>query len=447
MQAHKARGHRPAQRYMFLPVRQMAGVGVLVLACLIGRFSAGQEPVAPVSLPSGVTVEMAAGLPLGFQAQILTVDWGNPLLKVSVASGLEREGFPAEAWARAEDKDPEALRIQLIEPEQDGDAWRLALPMKAIATAADVPVTPAVAIGSPFPWRVLDASQDDLRQSLLPGPAGGLAVGVRWVGEASGLDSLPDMALDRRVLVSWTSASAGRTRFALVVRTLPSAASLGDLKPWLREQLGPGDLLAIHALGDRAIAGMKDWRMSAPSDPRRIERMGGVLVLSPCHQGDAVDWLRLEGSRLECSSLEDGFFQDRVTQGYGGRDPLDPCVWISRAAEDGDSPQWLMAEFQEVRAITQVTVAWASMAGWSAHFNPGRVRLEATDKMDGQWETLAVFENVEGPVSLWRSESPRPVRQMRLVFERPSRMGLDRRARVALWQAWGPWDGVTPVGP
>ena len=425
----------------------MAGLAVLLLACLIAGRSAGQAPIAPINLPQGVTVETAAGLPLGFQAQILTVDWGNPLLKVSVANGLEREGYPAAAWARAEAMDPTSLRIQLIEPEQDGESWRLALPMEAIGTGLDMPVTPAVAIGSPFPWRVLEANGSDPRQSLVPGPAGGLAVGVRWMGEASGLEAMPDLALEGRVLISWTSAPAGRTRFALVVRTAPETATLGDLKPWLREQLGPEDRVVIHALGEGAIAGMKDWRMSAPPDPRRIERMGGVLVLSPCQLGDAVDWMRLEGSRLECSSLEDGFFQDRVTQGYGGRDPLDPCVWISRAAEDDGSPHWLQADFEQIRPITQVTVAWARMAGWSAQFNPGRVRLEAKDTPDGEWATLTVFEEVEGPVSLWRSNSPRPVRQMRLVFEQPSRMSLDSRARVALWQAWGPWDGVTPVGP
>lgn len=401
------------------------------------------------NLPAGLSLRPDREIgnpPVGYQAQILSVDWTHPLLKVAVTDGLSDPAKVPEPWSRAEENRPQSLRIQLIEPIRKDDLWGLALELAPLASASTgSETTPRVVIGALFPWQLL-GTEEEPRQALAPGPGSGLAAGLRWMGRGDELETMPGTPFSHRVLISWSKPLTGQTHFALVARTTPEPILMAELIDWLREQLGDGDRVALHATGQQAIVGMKDWRMTQASNPRRVERLGAILELSTRLEGDPVDWLRLKGSRIASSSREEGFSPDLVTKTCDQPDPLAPRLWVSQPTEAGQTPPWLLAEFDQIRPIQQVTMGWAQAAGWSAHFNPGRVRLQASASGNGPWKTLAVFEDIRQPVSQWRSDSPRPVRRLRLVFDDPSRMGLDTRARVTLWQAWGRWDGITPAG-
>jgi hypothetical protein len=433
------------------------------LACLLAALAAlpaalrGDAGIAPaqteLGFPPGVRLlepDARADLLPGIKVQLLEVDWTDPLLAADYEDALTADPSLPRAWDQLARREPDSLCIQLIEPLQDAAGWRLALPATVDAPAgagstASAPADrPAIAIDPYAPWLPDARALVDQPEWLSPLAASPRRVAVRWWGTRAALGAWPSLPYRDRCLVSFTNLASGHTRFALLARETPGQADARDLAPWLRAMAGPVDWIALHSLGPGVIVGRGDWRMVPTADPRRPDRLGVVLKLSARRAGDLVDWVRIPGARSAASSAADGFAPPSILRGLLWPNPLQPRVWMSRAADSldsGDPAPWFEIRFDVPRPVSRVVLAWASAAGWSAGFDPAHVRLLGVAASAGSPRLLADWSPPDGPLNVWDSQRPMQFQSLRVEFPGPSRMPLDRRARLASFQVWGPWDG------
>ncbi len=194
-----------------------------------------------------------------------------------------------------------------------------------------------------------------------------------------------------------------------------------------------------------ALVGLDDWRLTAPIDPRRVERIGLTLNLSHIEAGDSVDWVRMVGCRVAASFWEPGFPPALALSGRLWPHPLGPSAWISRFDADDRDPSWFEVTFNRPRPVERIELVWASAAGWSEQFDPGRVRLELLRDTIPKLLASEEITPATGPVHEWTARETAEVARVRLTFIEPSRMALDQRARLMALRVWGPWDGESPA--
>lgn len=406
-------------------------------------------PAQPApALPPGVRLEPlpAPGrLPAKYHVEMIAVDWTHPLLRPRLLSGLPAGRPDPLTWGEVERERPDGLRLQLSEPLQAGGAhgaWSLALPL------AGAPLTgrPAFAITPLCPWLPCGPPLAAEPEWISPLDATGAAVAVRWLGRLEDLDAITTMTFPERCLISLTRPETGRTRFALVVQESGGPIPVADLRAWLAAAAGPDEWLAFHASGPDAVVGTAAWRLSAPARPRRAERLGGALELSGAAPGDLVDWARLPGASASASSFEDGYEPAALIQGRLWPSPFAPRVWISRPAAGRPTETaapWVQVDLGAFRPVERLVLVWPVAAGWSAQFQPRRVTLKVSREQHPALETIQVIEAPAGFRFEYRFKAATQIRQVRVEMTDPSAMPLDRRARLAGIQLWGPWDGRT----
>lgn len=401
----------------------------LLAGCLslcAGRFcaAAGFEP----AFPPGVAVQEPSDrnpLPTGYKAQFLAVDWTDPFLKSelmdrSAASG----GLPADLQRLEETDRAPALRIQLGQPVQSpAGTW-----------------SPALTFAPSRPGLILAPAGGWIPAAEAPSPSAGSGSPVRWLGRGEELDAMPALEFEGRALFEIIHSAAGKSRFLLIGRTAPGRGRLADLKPWLRAEAAPGDWIALHDSGPDLFAAQPGWRLLAPGDPSRPERTGRILVLRTIRPGEPVDWARMPRAGAAASTFEPFFPAIRVIEGHIWPDPLDPRAWIDRPElEKGDSP-WIDISLGAVRPVDRIEIDWASSAGWSKEFNPGRCLLQGAEDSGSEPRTLLEIKAPAGP-TVWKAAKPLALRRVRLAFPEPATMPIDGRARVAAIRVIGPWDG------
>lgn len=415
---------------------------LLALAWPVGAFA---QTAAP-ELPPGVSpIKPTALLPVEFTAELLSVDWTHPRLRVSLQNGLPiGEDLPA-AWDRATGPaaagNRRALWLQLVEPEPKPDGgWRLALPIGSEPGLTDLAGPPFVSVGGVCPWLPGGPAVAAEPEQASPLLDRGTLAGARWLGRVEDIDTIGSMTLRRRCLVSWTDPARGQTRFASVLYQRPGEAQLDRLKPWLKAEARPGEWLAVHSFGEHALAGAGDWVLGGEKESRRAARLGAALRLESVEADDPIDWARQPKVSVRASSFEQAFPPAAVLRGLLWPTPLAPTLWMSRLGSFAPETPWVELDLGGVRPITRVVVVWAEAAGWSARFNPrqGVLKLSADTATDLQ--TVAELGGPQGPLWVWESKEPRRARRLRLELPEPSAQEGDRRARVAAIQVWGPWE-------
>jgi len=400
--------------------------------------------------------------PFGYDAEFIRIDWTHPLLAADVVNHLAGGAAPP-AWSEADRKTSGRLRIQLAAPLSAGagpERWRPALPLIApadlrAADGANDTSRRVAALAEPFLllagarlWLPVAPGAPELAPPPLgPREQTPALVGLRWLGTASTLDRLPDLPLDGRALLSLTSPLTGLTRFVVVAHRDGSSGETGDLVDWLRLQADGGDWIALHDVGPGCFIGQGDWRLTAPGNPRRVERLGITLELRPHRPGELIDWTRMAGCTVRASSSERDFDPARATRGHLLPFPFSPPVWISRAETNEPEPPWFEVRLGDPRPVERIELFWPSAVGFSGQFNPGRVRVHLQGPRGLAAEEELVLDNPEGPHTLLAWDEPRQISAVTLIFDQPSRMPLDRRARLAGLRLWGPWDGSTPALP
>lgn len=407
-------------------------------------------------LPPGVRLEPDPAperVPTRYRIEMFSVDWTNPLLRVRLVSGLAPGASLPVTWESVERKRPAALRIQLSEPEEGaGRVWRLALPLAGPAQPGDPAVAerraailkrPCFAITPLCPWLPAGAPLEREPEFASPLADSGALVAARWIGRVEDLESLTSTTFPGRCLLGWTSPDAGRGRFALVAHESGGEIAVKDLLPWLVAATGPGDWLAIHSQGDDAAVGLQGWRLAGEGKPRRAGRLGGAIELDAVKPGDLVDWARLPGAAASASTFEAGCEPANLIRGLLWPAPFSPPAWISQPQAEGAEPPWVEVDLNAYRPVERIVVAWPAAVGWSGQFQPRRVTLKASLEQRAGLEPLKTVQSPEGTSWEYRFSAPTPLRQVRLELEPSDAMPLDRRARLAAIQLWGPWDGRT----
>lgn len=393
-------------------------------------------------MPPGVSVQSAPApnqLPLDDEAESLTVDWTHPLLRVRTVHGLTDGRRVPRRWDHA--SAPDSVRLQLIEPVRTSGPWRLGL------HPPGRPGQPQIAQDVIAPWQPF-AGANRREPALDPAFAPiGQTLPVRWLGRKEDLGDMDALDFGKRVMISMTTADATRTRFVLVHRKEAGRGRMTELTGWLRAAAPAGGWIGVHSIGEDALAGIGDWRLTAPSDPRRVERLGLALELAPVKPTEPVDWARLSGVRLQASSRLPGYGPRCLTSGRLWPTPFEPLAWISDPEMDREEAPYVEMHFDHPRPIERVVLGWAKAAGWSAHFNPGRAVLSYSPGHAARTQQAAVFEAPEGAVSEWRPSQPIAISMLRVTFEQPSAQPADPHARLAAFMALGPWDGQTEPLP
>jgi hypothetical protein len=389
-------------------------------------------------------------LPLGYAVEVLRVDWTHPLLATRLIDATAgSEDLPPNLERLEQTESMPTLRLQLSEPVQQNDEgpWSPALPILTARTGESPTAWDAersgLALSSLGGWLPIGKAVADEPEWQSPPSIFGDRVAVRWLGRIGRIDTMPSVEFDDFCLLSLTRPTDGDSRFLLIQRTYPNQGRLGELRRWLAEFARDGDWLAIHSIGRQAWVGMKGWRMAATSDARRAQRAGGVLELRARRKDDPVDWVRLHGVRVKASSFDRGFPPLNTIGGRLWPQPLNPQIWMNRLGGEKNEPPSIELEFTRHRPIERIVVGWAGLAGWSPQFHPGRCLLQVEGAIDTQPQTVLEIASPDDPVTVWRPERLQQVHRIQLTFPEPSRDPQDGRARLALIQAWGPWDGET----
>ena len=122
--------------------------------------------------------------------------------------------------------------------------------------------------------------------------------------------------------------------------------------------------------------------------------------------------------------------------------PFAPRVWISQPEPPAGGP-WIELDLGAFRPVSRIALVWGSAVGWSGQFRPRRAVLKASLDSRADLQVIQDIRDPQGDVTEHRFAEPVPIRQLRLELPEPSAMPLDRRARLAAIQLWGPWDGKT----
>jgi hypothetical protein len=439
------------------------------LAC--GVVARAQEMPA---LPPGVKLldegKLARGLAPGYRVAGVEVDWTHPLLQVTaLASGemLDDAAQTSDAvglnWQRVAGRKPEALMLQLLEPRLAETTYSLPLTLQlpedaqaeAVAmnqrNAAKLRDLPHVLLGGSFPWRMAGPTlAEEPERNRMP-EAGPMRAqfAARWVGRLDDLKQMGNVKFDERLGLSLTEPNETVTRFLLLWREDGRVGQTDDCRKWLAA-LGDGQaLLGVHATGRQVRIGEGEWRLGPAADPRRVERLGGVLALRGAAAGEAVDWGRMRGATWQASSAERDFPASALGSGGWAAPVQNASLWISRAAATGRESEmpWCAVTFTPPRPIERVVLYWASAVGWDAEFNPGEAKIIVKGVGSSPLEENKIQAGI-GPVSIVKLIGTEPVRELRVEFPQPERQpGPDARARVAAMQAWGPWDGSAGRSP
>jgi len=419
------------------------------LVAILSWFAAWLMPTAQAAdsseIFSGVhriATPAAGKLPLGEEAVLFEIDWANPYLKVAVEDNRGRTSQPPPEWERAARSGLfgyDALRIQLVEPEYPNTTWITQSPTAPESN----PAKPGLIFNAWSSWLPDALAMKEDPEWLSPLARSGTHVPLRgWVSRER-LDALPDIAFHDRLLISLTNLSTGRTRFALILRRDGSAGKCEELRPWLLEIMRPGEYVAIHSVGEFSIVTRGDMRLAPAVNPRRPERAGVVLSLAPRHAGDLVDWARLPGVQIEASSMERDFPASSVISGLLWPNPLQPRTWMNRPDHDGQGGQsapHIEVTLPHPRSIQRVVLGWPGVAGWSGDFNPGEVRLSGVAEGTSEQILFTTFKSPAHPLTIWEFRPARMLTRIRAEFPGPSQMALDRQARLAALQLWGPLD-------
>jgi hypothetical protein len=368
----------------------------------------------------------------------------------------------------------EGLKIQLAEPVwNENDSWEL--PLDA-ALAADPPSAPSrkefeidpedhaapdplppgqdlVRIGGIAPWFFDGPRIRADWEPVTPLRLGSSRVGVRWLGRPEEWAQRPP-AEDLRdsFLLSTFDPLSGKSLFLLAVnltnRRLPSshlggwlAAALDSRRQWL----------ALHAIGEMVIVGQDQWRLGETATTRapmsgKIERAGVVLILDEVGPGELVDWARLTPASFSCSPTNPNLAPEEVISGRLWPTSVKPAVWMS--ATEGvrtGEPPCIEIRLQEERPVTEIRLAYAQAAGWSEHFNPGKVRLRFEERQRTNGTPMIELNEIAGPLSVIRLAAPRMLEAVKVEFIEPTQMNLPSApARLAALQLLGPLDGPIP---
>ena len=429
-------------------VMRLVSPFLFALLCLIllqwgtpPRLTAADLP----ALPAGASLAPLAApahMRTDYHAEMIAVDWTHPLLRVRVENGLPAGRDLPLSWGRAERQDPKALRIQLVEPEPEGDRWSLALPVDGSSGNGEARAQPHFAIGGLCPWLPGGPPLGAEPELVSPLTQNATRMAARWLSRVKNLDAMTSLTFQGRCLVSWTSLRDGTSRFAVVVHEGRGEGKLDDLRPWLKAESRPGEWMAVHSFGENALAGLGDWRLGGPRDPRRPERIGGVLCLSNIMAGDPVDWARLPGCTVLASSFEPGYSPAGPISGLLWPNPLAPVAWISRLGAHAGEVPWVEIDLARSRPIDRIVLVWPIAQGWSEQFTPRRVRLLAGKDSRSEMQLLQEFTEPSGAFSIWQSPTAVSARHLRVEFPEPAAPGFEERGRLCAIQVWGPWDGV-----
>ncbi|MCE5231032.1 hypothetical protein LLG95_15745 [bacterium] len=366
-------------------------------------------------------------LPPGYDLTLIEIDWTEPRLRAELLApprGLR--------WDDAASSITGAVLIQLAEPRPTNDGrFVSALP---VFKPGEAGAQPRVEIGGLIPFLPCGGPIVPPWSSPLAGGAAG--VGVAWMGRSDEFEKFPELVIRDRCIISWTDPVRDRTTFALLARRAGDDIKTAELKSWLKSRVKAGRWLALHATGEHAL-GYENGKLLGPTGaPRFIGRVGAALVLRPATENEPVDLVRKLGATIMVSSFDGNFQAQSAVMGRLLPSPLEPSAWVSRPRADGEEPAWFKVQLpRSAPPAREIRIFWAMAAGWSSHFNPGRCRLEI-DEGDGEFKTVLEIVKPGAPVTIWKPREPISVRAARLVFNEPTQMPVETRARLAGLQIW-----------
>jgi hypothetical protein len=423
----------------------------ILLVCFICSISSSEE--INVRLPAGVEVvplRAEKELPEGFETSALLADWTRVNLKPEIRSFEQLKSPVPQKWDLF-CNGLSGICIQLIEPrESPTDGWEPALPWVStedtgyrIGSSTEMSISGRekltgswIALGQSAPW--LPAGERINREPEWLSPLSGLPeavlVGVRWMGRAADLANHVPLESFKRCLISVTSPARGSTVFIMIRWSQPGQFNLADIRAWLDAETDDDEWIALHSTGDHTAISTADWDMPLGLRDASVKRLGVALHLFERIPHE-INLTRGKGVRISASSFERDFPPTHIADGHYLHHPLEPRLWISRPWGK-DSQPWIEIEFPDPRKVSRVRLIWAGVAGWSHTYNPGQVRLLASEGWSGALREMADIINPEGPVFDWEPPVPVTIKRLKARFDKPSGDSLDTRARLSALEVW-----------
>lgn len=445
---------RRAQRY--LPGAWGAVFSVSVSFMLASSLIHAQGRQGP-NLPPGVQrpseLPASGSVPPNVFIDALDVDWTESSLRATlqVPRGM---GERRPSWQELASDHPEALILQLSVPAPDGRGLTLAVHQmdREVSTRSSGPVSvehPApvapsgglssnrVHVGGIAPWTFTgpDTQAQPGWNSAL---AGEFAVDVRWLGTSDQwILQPPPVAFTDRLLISSLNPLTGQGSFFLVRNRTGRPLPLAALTGWIRDAVSGQHLIAVHADGPDVEIGQGNWRMGDPGGSGERSRAGAVLILEGRGRDDLKDLARDGDVQLSASSYEFAYPASQAVSGRLWPVALRPPVWMARKpGERSRESDWFDLELGESQPVEAIRLVHVGAAGWSSHFNPGKLRIEL--RSGREVEPLHEFAlHPESSVTLLRFAEPFPLRGLRLHFDAPGGSGLPAVAGLMAVQVLG----------
>ncbi|MBI3737048.1 hypothetical protein HY256_11115 [Candidatus Sumerlaeota bacterium] len=438
---------------------------LLLLAFLLPvRPLRADEPVLPPGVGILDKIPAAGQIPPGVSVYALEVDWTDPMLAPPrIELGLESSGGPPALWGKIA---PDALKIQLVEPEETDGGWELPLEVQiptgeaeepargrtAIdpAPAESAPVAPdrdQLRVGGICPWFFLGptaAMDPDPPSPLIEGSA---SVGVRWLGHPGDWERHPaELDLKDQWLMSSLDPVSRRTTFFLVVNKTGKEIKRENLNSWIKAAFPrPQVWLAIHSIGPRVAVGMKDWRLGETKLDRaptsgKVERAGALLILEKIKPGKPVDWTRIGQPVITTSATQPGYTEQAAISGPIWPLPLRPPVWMSGENPAGpDATPWFEIRLPQARPVRMIRLIHASAAGWSEQFNPAVLQLTLKEEDQSPFAEPIQIKKIVSDTTSIRFGDERKIQSVRIEFIRTTTIGpANIPARLARLQLIGP---------
>lgn len=458
---------------------------IAALLCVSVRHAGAQrlgrsgEP----SFPPGVSLieEIPAEefVPVGVRVRGVRIDWMEPRLAVEVVVGIGEGGAPARGWDNLMRDYPDALVVQLAEPfEAEDKTWSTAAPFEIFEAREPQKSSATFIVDPPDMGHMGHASQSDgaapslfaqrdhlaiggILPWLYAGPSaeggvvppsvlgeGSSRVGLRWLGRAEDWRArLPRGTIRDRVMLSTVDPARGRTSLYLILNETGSRLGFDALGRWIEKAFAPERLLAVHAADLEARVTAGDWTLARDNHPARRKRVGVALILRPKRQGESINWLLVEPSRVSASSSR-GDEPGAIVLRPLWPQPLAVAGWMSDPGplkiSDGASGPWIDIAFENPRPVETIRLIYAEADGFSVHFNPERLDLYLAGVTPGGSELHIPIDQPRGAYSTVRLPGGRVVSRLKIEISVPNRFGVPGAARLAGVQMFGPWDGSEP---